>query len=268
MEAGFLQSRVKTRKLSRRRFFFACLAAAPAAVVAEARLFEPHWLKVRRVSLTQSKPAHRFVHFSDLHHKGDRGYAEEVVKTINSLSPEFVCFTGDIVEQTRFLPEALEVLSGIKSPLYGVPGNHDYWCRAPFDGVAKCFVATGGAWLLDEARVVDGGKFNLIGASCRNIRQSLPAANPATKNILLMHYPAWVKGLGDRRFDLMLAGHSHGGQVRIPFHGPLFLPFLVDQYDLGLFETSSGPLYVNAGIGWYPVPLRLNCRPEITVIEI
>ncbi len=66
-----------------------------------------------------------------------------------------------------------------------------------------------------------------------------------------MHYPAWIKYQGDQRFDLALAGHSHGGQVRIPFYGALVLPEGVDQYDLGLFQTRSGPLYVNPGIGWY-----------------
>ena len=89
------------------------------------------------------------------------------------------------------------------------------------------------------------------------------------KNILLMHYPAWVKKLGDQRFDLMLAGHSHGGQVRIPFYGPVMVPFGVEEYDLGLFQTKAGPLYINSGIGYiYGYNFRFNCRPEITVIEI
>jgi len=84
-----------------------------------------------------------------------------------------------------------------------------------------------------------------------------------------MHYPAWVKKLAEQKFDLLLAGHSHGGQVRIPFFGPIVVPFAVDEYDLGLFKTSRGPLYVNSGIGYvYGYSFRFNCRPEITVIEI
>jgi predicted MPP superfamily phosphohydrolase len=96
----------------------------------------------------------------------------------------------------------------------------------------------------------------------------LPAANPGMKNILLVHYPAWVKRLEGQKFDLILAGHSHGGQVRIPFYGPIIVPYAVDEYDLGLFQTKAGPLYVTSGIGWFPVPIRFNCRPEITVMEI
>jgi predicted MPP superfamily phosphohydrolase len=56
--------------------------------------------------------------------------------------------------------------------------------------------------------------------------------------------------------------------VRIPFYGAVIVPFGVDQYVLGLFNTASGPLYVNPGIGWFPVPIRFNCRPEITVVEM
>ena len=162
----------------------------------------------------------------------------------------------------------MKILSGIKSPLYGVPGNHDYWSRAPFEPIRKCFAATGGGWLVNESRVVAGGKINLIGVAQTGPNHPPPAAGPGMKNILLMHYPAWAKKFEGRRFDLLLAGHSHGGQVRIPFYGPIMLPFNVDEYSMGLYQTAAGPLYVNPGIGWFPVPVRFNCRPEITLIEV
>jgi len=259
---------MKFNKISRRRFILATLLLTPCAVVGDVEWIEPQWVKIRRLRLTDDKPTHRFVHFSDLHHKGDRAHTQSVVNMINSLSPDFVCFTGDIMEEGKFLPEALEILSGIKSPLYGVPGNHDYWSRVPFESIRQCFASTGGAWLVDEQRVVAGGKINLAGMARLGSGHPLPSANPGMKNILLVHYPAWVKRLGGQKFDLMLAGHSHGGQVRIPFYGPIMIPFAVDEYDLGLFQTAAGPLYVNPGIGWFPVPIRFNCRPEITVIEI
>jgi predicted MPP superfamily phosphohydrolase len=255
-------------KVSRRKFIASLLLAAPCAVVADARLVEPTWLTVRHQKIG-SQPANRFVQFTDLHHKGDRRYLESVVKTINSLSPDFVCFTGDIIEQRKYLAEALEVLSGIKSPLFGVPGNHDYWSRISFEPVKKCFAATGGAWLLDERREIGGGKINLIGTTCSHANQAMMPLNPNTKNILLMHYPGWSRKLGEQRFDLMLAGHSHGGQVRIPFYGPVVIPYGCDEFDLGMFQTKAGPLYVNAGIGYiYNYNFRFNCRPEITVFEI
>ena len=260
---------MKLNKLSRRKFILAALALTSCAVAADAKWLEPDWVKIRKVRIGDGKPSHRLVYFTDLHYKGDRVFAESVINQINSMSPDFVCFGGDIMEDVKFLPAALEILSGIKSPLFGVPGNHDFWSRAPFAMIHNCFAATGGAWLLDQHRITADGKINVIGASCLGANGALPRANPEMKNILLMHYPAWVKKLGGQTFDLMLAGHSHGGQVRIPFYGAITLPFGVDEYDLGLFQTGSGPLYVNPGIGYLgDYDIRFNCRPEITVIEI
>lgn len=254
-------------RFSRRKFILATLFAAPLALAGDARYLEPTWLKTRTVRLPGSMAGGRFVQFSDVHHKGDKAYLQSVVDTINALNPDFVCFTGDIIEQKRFLPEALELFSQIKSPLYGVPGNHDYWSHAPFPVISRCFAATGGAWLLNGQRAVAGGKINLIGAAGDNPLH-IPPPRPGMKNILLLHYPAWVKWLGDRRYDLILAGHSHGGQVRLPFYGAPFVPFGVDEYDWGLFQTPAGPLYVNAGIGYiYDYNFRFHCRPEITVFE-
>ncbi len=259
---------MKVNKVSRRRFILAALIASPCAAFADARWLEPTWLKIHRLRITREKPTHRFVHFTDLHHKGDRDYGQSVVKAINAQSPDFVCFTGDIIEDEKHLPEALEILSGIESPLYGIPGNHDYWSKVPFDGIAKCFAATGGGWLLDQQLVTRDGRVNVIGASCVSAKQVPIPARAGMKNIFLMHYPAWVKNLGGQKYNLMLAGHSHGGQVRIPFYGPVAVPFGVDEFDMGLFQTNCGPLYVNPGIGWFPLPIRFRCRPEITVIEI
>jgi predicted MPP superfamily phosphohydrolase len=256
----------KPRKFSRRHFIRAAAVLTPFAAIGDARWVEPQWVKTTHLRLAD-KPEHRFVQFSDLHHKGDRAYAKSVVDQINALAPDFVCFTGDFIEEAKFLPEALEILSGIKAPMYGIPGNHDYWSNAPFEGIAKCFAATGGAWLEDAERVIAKGKINLVGVAHMGPNHPVPSPKPGMKNILLIHYPAWAKAF-DEKFDLVLAGHSHGGQVRIPFYGAVMLPFLVDEYDLGLFQTKAGPLYVNAGIGWFLYPMRFNCRPEITVIEI
>jgi predicted MPP superfamily phosphohydrolase len=192
-----------------------------------------------------------------------------VVQTINALKPDFVCFTGDLIEDKNFLPETLEILSRIRSPLFGVPGNHDYWSQASFVPIRKCFAATGGAWLMDQQQKIADGKINLIGSS-GFFPTNIPVPQKSNaKNVLLMHYPAWAKKLGDKKYDLILVGHSHGGQVRIPFYGAPIVPFSVDEYDLGLFQSPAGPLYVNPGIGYiFNYNFRFNCRPEITLFEV
>jgi predicted MPP superfamily phosphohydrolase len=257
------------RTFSRRKFIIAGLLGTPGLAVADAKLFEPTWLKVRHLRPTGPQIGCRCVHFSDIHHKGDSAYLQAVVTRINSLAPDYVFFTGDLVEDKVFLPETLDRLSGIKAPMFGVPGNHDYGSGASFQPVKECFAATGGAWLMNQRREIAGGKINLIGITLDHPDHLLSAAAPGTKNILLVHYPAWVKRLNGRKLDLILAGHSHGGQVRIPFYGPMFVPFDVDEYDLGLFQTPAGPLYVNPGIGYLQdLNFRFNCRPEITVLQV
>jgi len=168
---------MKMRKISRRQFIAASLLAAPALVLADVKI-EPTWLKVRHVRIGSAKPTCRLVHFTDVHHKGDTAYLQDVVNQINSLAPDFVCFTGDIMEDGRYLKEALELFAEIKTPLYGVPGNHDYWSRAKFGAIQKSFATTGGGWLLDQTRTV-GSDINLIGITCTHPRgsKSLPAKN-------------------------------------------------------------------------------------------
>lgn len=253
-------------RITRRRFMRLALYGTPIAAVAHAAWVEPHWLKIHKLNLAPDKPAHRFVHFTDLHHKGDREFLLSVIKTINAQSPEFVCFTGDLVEDAEHLPETLELLQQIKAPLYGVPGNHDYWSNADFNVIAKAFTSTGGRWLLDESVATASGQVNIAGATCSQAPRL--ALDSSARNVVLIHYPEWVEKLAGYRFDVALAGHSHGGQVRIPFYGPLVVPFGVGRHDLGLFQTASGPLYVGAGVGWFYLNLRFNCRPEVTVIEI
>ena len=262
---------MQRRAVNRRRFIVGVMSAAPLAALLDAFWIEPHWLKVRRIRLTSAKPQHRLVHFSDLHHKGDQALLTFVVHLINSQSPDFVCFTGDIigdpVEKPAYLDDALPILATIKSPLYGVPGNHDYWSKVSFARIQKTFEQTGGAWLLDEQRRISGGELTLTGLTCEHPWRKELQPNPETKNVLLLHYPAWVQKLGEQKFDLLLAGHSHGGQVRLPFFGAPMLAYGVDKYDQGLFQTANGPLYVNPGIGWFVTSARFLCRPEITVIE-
>lgn len=245
-----------------RRKFLAGLVGLPALGLVDGVFVEPVLLKTTCIDLSSGKPAGRVAHFSDLHHKGDRSYLQKMVDGINGLAADIVCFTGDIVEEVQHLPEALEGIRAIKSPVFGVPGNHDRWAQPDFAVVASCFAATGGAWLRDESMRM--GRLHIIGATCDR-RRKFPHDQGA-KNVLLMHYPGYIKELGPQTFDLVLAGHSHGGQVRVPFFGAPVVPFRVDGYDLGLFRTPAGPLYVSPGVG-HLVRFRLNCRPEIALLH-
>src|SRR6266446_7781811 len=125
------------RTISRRRFLGLGLCALPTAAFGfDSRFAEPTWLRVTELEV-YPQPTCRFVHFSDLHYKGDAEYATKVVRTINALEPEFVCFTGDLVEEAQFAPPALDFIRQINRPVYGCPGNWDYSSRADFKEYEK-----------------------------------------------------------------------------------------------------------------------------------
>ena len=134
--------------LTRRKFLGLGALALPALLGADSAAFETTALRV--VELRHGKGNCRFVHFTDFHYKGDSEYATEVVRTINELAPDFVCFTGDLVEEARFAPEAFAFIRQIKSPVYGTPGNHDFQSGVPHRDFVTAFAATGGAWLKDD----------------------------------------------------------------------------------------------------------------------
>jgi len=250
-------------RMTRRKFLGLGALALPAVLGADSAAFETTALRVTK--LRRGSGDCRFVHFSDFHHKGDAEYAAEVVAAINRLAPDFVCFTGDLVEEARFAPEAFAFIRQIKAPVYGIPGNHDFHSGVNENDFVTAFAATGGAWLADHCAVLAEHDVELVGFGIRGVPASRRAA--ATRQILLLHYPRVANDLG-RRYDLILAGHSHGGQVRLPMLGALVLPKGVGRYEHGYYETPGGPLYVNAGIGTYRIPLRWNCPPELTLITI
>ncbi len=250
--------------MTRRKFLALAGLSLPAAVAADA-FWETTSLRVTRLPLN-AQGTRRFVHFTDFHFKGDEAYARELVSAINRLEVEFAIFTGDLIEDKSYASAALDFIRQIKVPVYGAPGNHDYWCGASFEDYERAFSETGGAWLVDRSLVLPKYDLELVGMALIGIH-ALRAPQAGTR-VLLNHYPAMADELRGQRFDLILSGHSHGGQVRLPFYGALFLPWGVGPYDLGFFQSGGGPLYVNAGIGTYRYPFRINCRPELTVVTI
>jgi hypothetical protein len=251
--------------LTRRQWIGLGLAGVPVLAAADAFLIEPGWLKLNEIRLGPSRRLCRLLHFTDLHHRGNELQLRSLVKQINRLAPDLVCFTGDLVEDSKHLGEALDILRAIKTPLYGVPGNHEHWSGADFSRISECFSSTGGAWLPDKSAFALSSRVRIIGVD-QAPEKAEPQAGKA--NILLMHYPAFADRLGAKKFDLILAGHSHGGQVRLPFLGAPVVPYSVGKYVRGLYSTPSGPLHVGSGVGWYGLRVRFFCRPEITIIEV
>jgi uncharacterized protein len=246
---------------------FVVALAAMVSVIFYAFRVEPEWVVVRTIRLSPS-PRLRVLHITDVHHKGDRDYLESVVRRLNAIPADMVCFTGDLVEDVAWLDDALDILSKLDKPLYGVGGNHDYWELDVRRELRKAFAATGGAWLRDERVLGAAGRVEIVGSTGR--RSSFPRllAEGAERKLLLVHDPVATDTLPRDEYGVILSGHTHGGQVWVPGFGALVRPPPVGAYDRGLFDTTCGPLYVNPGIGTYHLKVRLFCRPEITVIEL
>ncbi|HEY9155136.1 MAG TPA: metallophosphoesterase [Opitutaceae bacterium] len=251
--------------LTRRKFLAATGALVAGSVAADAFALAPHRLTISEISFS-NQPRHRFVVWSDFHYSGDREYAEAVINAINETKPEFVCYLGDLIDQRRYQEEALEFITKIKAPVIGIPGNHDYSCKASFALNRVAFGATGGAWLVNHVATLPGVDLEICGSAERYVG-FVPQVSTKPR-ILLTHYPITARETNGKRFDAIFAGHSHGGQVRIPLYGAVVLPRYVGRYEMGRYESPGGPLYVTQGVGTYKVHARLNCPPEITVVKI
>jgi len=250
--------------LSRRQFLSLLLTAIPGASIAHGVSIEPECLNIRRNTLKISGPSVRFVHFSDLHFRGDTVLTRKVANEIRQLRPQFACFTGDLIDNAEHKEGAFAFIRSLNCPVYGVPGNHDYRSGVPFKEFAAAFSSTGGGWLVDENMLIPGTGLEVVGLAINNQTIASPLSE---KRILLAHFPQAVDRISDADFAAILAGHSHGGQVRLPFYGSLYLPPGVGRYDLGSFRTPAGPLHVTAGIGTSGLPVRFCCPPELSLYQ-
>jgi predicted MPP superfamily phosphohydrolase len=248
---------------TRRQFLKRAALGLGSMTVLDGFAVEPQRLRIVRLDMTHLGLGKTIAHFSDTHYIGDHRYLERIVRTINGHNPDLVFFTGDLVNgaETKHLAEALEICGKVRAPMFGVHGNHDPWDAKSLAALCGGFAATGGRWLMDES--VDLGGFVLHGSSYIH-----PLHKPETKKkLLLCHYPAAAQLTADRPYQLILSGHSHGGQVRIPFLKPFYLPPGVGPYVRGLYDTPLGKLFVSAGVGTTGLPLRFLCPPDIAIIQ-
>jgi predicted MPP superfamily phosphohydrolase len=275
--------------LSRRRFLK--LAGASGAGFGLSGLstyvygtrLETEWIDEQRISIPiRNLPSRlegfRIVLLSDFHlYPHTRlEYIQKVIALANRMKPHLVALTGDFVQKTA---EAMFDLGPALSKLdpelgtFSVLGNHDHWKGA--DIVANELIRHDLGWLNNSGRMIswNGAEFFLAGVDDAwsgnpDLGQAMSEYSGDCPVILLAHEPdpadAYSK---DPRISLQLSGHSHGGQVRFPGFGSPFLPPFGRKYDVGLYRVRDMWLYTNRGLG-VTVPIRFNCRPEITEVTL
>jgi predicted MPP superfamily phosphohydrolase len=239
------------------------------------RFVEPYWLEIKHVSIPSKRirpgTSLRIVHFSDLHSGAGPRLEARLPELIAAQKPDVIVFTGDAVVNARGLPLAHGLFAALSSiaPVYAVRGNHDH----PFKD--KVFAVNGVHDLeRDVAELeVRGNRVYILGAADRS-DDALPALVRSTPedgfHILLYHRPDEIEriaALGG--IDLYCAGHTHGGQVALPWYGAIItLTKLGKKYESGLYRVGDTYLYINRGLGMDRPRVRFLARPEITVLDI
>jgi len=199
----------------------------------------------------------------------------EIAHQANDLQPDILVMTGDFLTwfgSTTYddITRSMSAFTAKESVL-AILGNHDHWTDAAkvAEAVGK---ATNTVLLLNEHVVLTRGNDHLYIAGVDDIWEKKNDLDRALAGIpvdsaviLLAHEPDYADEVAlSLRVGLMLSGHSHGGQVRLPFIGALVTPYLGRKYDMGLYKVGNMTLYTNRGVGMLSPNVRFNCRPEIT----
>jgi predicted MPP superfamily phosphohydrolase len=253
---------------------------APVAALVVLSLYawgvEPSWIEVtvHRVELPLDAPL-RIVHLSDLHTSGRGGREARVLSLTRQLHPDVIVLTGDTVANgPSHLPVAeaanvRAVLSELSAPLgvFAVPGNWEY-ARGLGDP-HRLFEGTRVRLLQNEAVELRADLWlaGLDDAWASDPKLAFRAVPTGVAAIALVHSPSSFPDIAPGA-ALVLAGHSHGGQVRLPFLPPLWTPPGTNGYVAGWYEQGTSRMYVSRGIGTSLLPLRFLCRPEIAVIDL
>jgi len=269
------------------------LLGLPALLIFYAFRVEPNWLQEKHIEARNSKiPASfsgtKIVFLTDIHY-GDyfgRDRTARLVERVNKLKPDLILLGGDYVTFT-YLPKwdmsgpsnvsaCFEELGKLRAPLgvFGVLGNHDYY---PYADLKKRSIAAAGITLLDNkgAWIVKGKERIRIGGvgdlwrGTQDLEQTLKGTTYSDFVILLSHNPDYIEEIKPGLIDLMLSGHTHGGQISLFGLWAPKLPSAYEQkYRSGVIREGNTTLIISNGIGVTFPPARLFTPPQIVVVTL
>lgn len=253
-----------------------------------ARFIEPNRLNINYENLSSKFISNnvnniKIVQFSDTHLSEyfDIDDLNKIVEIINGQNPDIVIFTGDLIDHFNSyngdIDEIWETLSLINAPQgkFAVYGNHDYGGGSE-KAYKKIMDNSNFITLVNDNIKLEQYNINIIGLDDaifgkRDKDKIISCIDADYYNIVISHEPDIIDMYLEYNIDLFLAGHSHGGQVNIPFLSTNILPPLATKYIRGIYEFENyreTVMYVNIGIGTSQVPLRFMAVPEITVFSL
>ena len=268
-----------------RRFFFSTLVSGPLSA-GWFRFGEPHWFDLThtQVPMPAIRPT-RILHISDIHVSDGMTAAdlEPGLRLGLATRPDLICLTGDFVSYSRgFDREGLQRLLRMAAgtaPAYAVMGNHDggKWL-ARFGGhrsteMIRELVSSTGVHVLHNQAALERD-LTLVGLADywsgeMGPQRAFPQSPRSGKTVVLCHNPDGKRAVAAYSWDLMLSGHTHGGQARIPvpgFRAP-WAPVEDKRFIAGLYDWNGRRLFITRGIG-SPKHVRAFCRPEISVLNL
>jgi uncharacterized protein len=256
---------------------------AIALTIVYSRKIEPNWIQITQVPvvmphLASAFEGYRVVQLTDIHADDwmTRDRLESITRLVNDQHPDLVVLTGDYVTKAapKYAP-TLAGLAGLAAPdgAFAVLGNHDQWTDPT--GLAATLEENGIRVLKNRVETIARGTEQLHIAGVGDVwsqeddlpkvLEQLPAAGAA---IMLAHEPDFADEVAATdRFDLELSGHSHGGQVKLPFFKRV-TPMLGRKYPVGRYQVGSLVQYTSRGVGMAKPHVRFNCRPEVTVVTL
>jgi predicted MPP superfamily phosphohydrolase len=248
--------------------------------------FEAGWVRLRTLDVPlPGLPAEleglRIAHLSDFHlgvpSRGGRAVRRAIEWTVER-KPDLVAISGDLLTHPRGEPLLRELVERLPGPTFAVLGNHDVAMARDPQARASNLQELGSATLLaDEGAMLElrGRSVWIAGTHPRLIVRRRAKVDPnslardADLRILLCHYPSVLDRLEPDRFDLVLAGHMHDGQITVPYPGgKLRLAHLTAKYGSGLYRSEAGVMHVSPGLGTTFVPFRFGARPEATELVL
>ncbi|MFJ8526467.1 metallophosphoesterase [Bacillus sp. NPDC094106] len=254
-------------------------------------------ISVSKISITSSKIPSNFkgfkiVQLSDLHSKKFGENQEVLIEKVKSLNPEIIVITGDLIDSKRYDAAAsLKVMKELVKhyPVYFVTGNHESW-SGRYDSFEKELKRHNVIVLRNEhVRIQkDGQEIYLLGIDdpaftvknndkneeITTVKNEIVKAKSTIDSdgykLLLSHRPELLQVYAEQQIDLVLSGHAHGGQVRLPLIGGLVAPNqgVLPKYTAGLYEEQNTSMIVSRGLGNSVIPQRVFNRPEIVVVQL
>lgn len=235
-------------------------------------LWEPYWIEATHHSIEApvASPI-KIAHLTDLHTRGLGRREQLILDLLDKEKPQAIVITGDTLANNGTTEMTKPVLSRLRAPfgVWAVRGNWENWLRDPLQ---RAFYDSVGVRLLVNKSQQLADKLWLVGlddlaSGSPDPAKALEGVPPQAFTIALIHSPAGFELIAGR-VSLVLAGHTHGGQVNLPVLGPLWLPRGVNGYLAGWYEKRGTRMYVSRGIGTSIYDMRFLARPEVAFFEI